>query len=240
MIDPLVVSVGMTHPRNVAGIGLDIRVAADYRVRHAIVVAAVSAQDDDGVHLIAPLEQSIVEAQLAAAQTRDAAVVRVGAVGSKRNFDAAKRALDGRRVVIDPVLRSSAGGALYVDDPLEALRSFTNDLRAILTPNLDEAAELTALPVRSVDEMIAAGKLLISGGACAALIKGGHLPGEPVDVLVTEKEVETFEAPRIPVRRRGTGCMLAIALACELALGRDLLDAVRGARAYVRANLARA
>jgi hydroxymethylpyrimidine/phosphomethylpyrimidine kinase len=86
--------------------------------------------------------------------------------------------------------------------------------------------------------MIAAGARLLRDGARAALVKGGHLAGDPVDVLVTSEGVQTFTGSRLPQTMRGTGCTLAMALACELALGRTLSESVKGARAYVRENIA--
>lgn len=239
MSAPLVVSVGMTHPRNIAGIGLDIRVAAEYGVRHAAVVAAVSAQDDSGVQEIAVLDPRFIEKQIGAAGLREAAVVRIGALGSARTFDVLERAICGQQVVVDPVMRSSAGGALYVDDPIPNLRSFSTGAFTIVTPNLEEAQLLTGLAIEDVDDMIAAAKRMVANGADAALVKGGHLPGEPVDVLAGGDALHTFSGTRLERKPRGTGCMLAMALACELALGRDLADAVKGARDYVRANIAR-
>lgn len=239
MSAPLVVSVGMTHPQNIAGLGLDVRIAAEYGVRHAMVVAAVSAQDDRGVHQVVPLEPTFVQQQLQAARLRDAAAVRVGALGRACTFAAVAAALHGQRVIIDPVMRSSAGGSLYVDDPLQALRWFSGGAHTIVTPNIEEAHQLTGLHIAGRDDMITAGEQLVRDGTGVALVKGGHLPGEPIDILVSEDGVETFAAPRLPGKTRGTGCMLAMALACELALGRDLVDAVKGARAFVRTNIAR-
>jgi hydroxymethylpyrimidine/phosphomethylpyrimidine kinase len=60
-----------------------------------------------------------------------------------------------------------------------------------------------------------------------------------VDVLITQAHVETFGDTRLPQKMRGTGCTLAMALACELALGRAVPEAVKGARAFVRENIAR-
>lgn len=240
MSTPLVVSIGMTHPQNVAGLGVDVRVAADYGVRHAMVVAAVSAQDDNGVTQVFPLPQDVVLNQLRAVKMRDAAAVRIGALGRAEHVSFIADGLCGRQVVMDPVMQSSAGGALYVDDARAALRQFGGGLGStIVTPNIDEAAALTGIEIQSVDDMIAAGKWFVDRDFVAALIKGGHMEGDPVDVLVDDDGVETFTDSRLPQKMRGTGCTLAMALACEVALGRDLVSAVKGARAYVRANIAR-
>lgn len=238
MSAPLVVSIGMTHPQNVAGLGVDVRVAADYGVRHAMVVAAVSAQDDNGVSRIYPLPRDVVLQQIKSAKMRDA-FVRVGAVGTVKHLELLEGWFCGEGAVIDPVMRSSAGGSLYVDDAAPVLAQFSGGVGTIITPNIEEAQILTGVEIRTVDDMIAAGKKFLERFYDGALIKGGHLAGDPVDVLVTEDGVETFAGSRLPQRMRGTGCTLAMALACELALGRDLTDSVRGARDYLRAKLSR-
>ena len=232
-------SIGMTHPRNVAGLGVDAFVAADYGVPHVMAIAAVSAQDERGVQQVFPLPDGIVRDQLRAAGIAHAAVVRAGALGIAQHFDLLAHAAADRPVVLDPVLRSSAGGSLYVDDPLPALRGYAARSRAILTPNLEEARALTGMEIATVEQMIGAGKRLLDLGWRAVLLKGGHLAGDPVDVLADASGTRTFADTRLRGTMRGTGCTLAAALACELALGRDLATAVKGARAYLRAKLAR-
>jgi hydroxymethylpyrimidine/phosphomethylpyrimidine kinase len=71
------------------------------------------------------------------------------------------------------------------------------------------------------------------------LLKGGHLPGDPVDVLATAEGIEEFRAPRIKTTARGTGCRLASAIAAGLSREVQLRDAVVGAREFVRAYLSR-
>lgn len=239
MNPPLVVSVGMTHPQNVAGIGLDIRIAADYCVRHTIVVAAVSAQDEHGVQRVVPMPAEFVLDQIRAAGMREAAAVRIGALGNSKNIEVLQDALCDQQVVVDPVTGSSAGGSLYLDDPVAHLANFSAGATTIITPNIPEAAQMSGMRITTPDDMIAAGRHLLRSGADVVLVKGGHLRGDPVDVLVTRDGVERFADTRLPGKMRGTGCTLAMALACELALGRDLVDAVKGARAYVRAKIAR-
>lgn len=238
----LVASIGTTHPRNVAGLGLDARIAVDYGVRHAIAVAAVSAQDEHGVHELFAIPSGVLHAQLATIAFADVNAVRVGALGSLENALIAAEFLQTHcnvPPVFDPVMRASAGGSLYDGEGLRAVRAFIERAAPILTPNLEEASQLAQTDIREVDGMIAAGRQLLELGARAVLLKGGHLPGNPVDVLVTRVGVETFADTRLPAKTRGTGCTLAMGIACELAHGKNLIDAVKGARAYVRANIAR-
>lgn len=238
----LVASIGTTHPRNVAGLGLDACIAAEYGLAHEMAVAAVSAQDEHGVHDLFALPPNVLRGQLEAIAFDGVAAVRIGALGSAGNAQTAGEFLQRHPAVpavFDPVMCASAGGSLYVGDALDAVRGFVRRAAVIVTPNIEEAERLTGMTIRSVDEMIAAGRHLLRHGARAALVKGGHLPGEPVDVLVTRVGVETFTDRRLPGKTRGTGCSLAMALACEIARGCNLVNAVKGARAYVRANIAR-
>jgi hydroxymethylpyrimidine/phosphomethylpyrimidine kinase len=72
------------------------------------------------------------------------------------------------------------------------------------------------------------------------LVKGGHLVGAAVDVLVDREGTVVFEAPRLAGSLRGTGCLLGCAAAADLARGESLRAAVEYARAYVRARFGNA
>ena len=104
-----------------------------------------------------------------------------------------------------------------------------------------EAAALTGLPVTDRDGMAAAAEALVGMGARAALVTGGHLPGDSVaDCLVSGGRCRWFEAPRQrSVHTHGTGCVLSAAIAAGLALGDGLDDAVPAARAAVRQAIER-
>jgi hydroxymethylpyrimidine/phosphomethylpyrimidine kinase len=238
----IVLSSGTTHPWNVAGTGRDIVVGTELGARVFTAVAAVSAQDGGGVRALSPVDLATFEAQLDALPWPSAGAVRVGALPTAGHVAAVVARLQPRRdlaAVVDPVLQATLGGALAGDDAAAALASQLSRLSSVvLTPNLAEAARLldAALPTReTLNETAAA---LLRRGPRAVLLKGGHLDGDPVDVLATPEAIETFSEPRIAGRMRGTGCTLAIALACELARGTALRDAVGVARAYVRAQIA--
>lgn len=234
----MLISIGTTHPWNVAGVGLDAHVAREYGVPHGACVVAVSAQDSGGLHALAPVDATTIAAQLDALGPPRA--VRIGALVSSEAVRVVAqyvRALSQDvAVIVDPVLSASLGGELAADDALEVtLSEALLSLPVIVTPNLIEAAEL--LQTQSGDAQEWA-KAFVAGGARAALVKGGHAAGDPCDVLADASGVRTFTAPRLPGSMRGTGCTLASALACELLRGRVLDDAVAHAREYVRTKIA--
>lgn len=138
-------------------------------------------------------------------------------------------------LVVDPVLASTGGQTLVEVAVPEALRAQLLPLTALVTPNLAEAEALTGVPVTDADSMAAAGRALLDTGVGAVLIKGGHLAGDPIDLLLTEAGAEKFSAPRLEVPDvRGTGCALSAAIATGLARGLPIRSAVVEGRRFVR------
>ena len=111
-----------------------------------------------------------------------------------------------------------------------------------MTPNLDEAGWLLGRAIDGVDALDAAAHDLLRLGAQAALLKGGHLPGDwVVDVLAIRNvaQVQRLQSQRIATHNgHGTGCTLSSAIAAYLALGLPLAQAVEQARAYILGAIA--
>lgn len=239
----IVLSIGTTHPWNVAGAGRDLVVGTQLGARVFTAIAAVSAQDARGVRALHPVPADVLRAQLAALPWDAAGAVRVGALATLENVravSAAVRARPALPAVVDPVFAASRGGELADPAARYAIRDELATLpNVVLTPNLDEAAALLGSHPIGRQAIGDAAVALQLRGALAVLVKGGHLDGEPVDALATSAGVELFSDARIAAEMHGTGCTLAMALACELAGGATLAAAVRAARAYVRAAIAR-
>jgi hydroxymethylpyrimidine/phosphomethylpyrimidine kinase len=212
----IVLSIGTSHPWNIAGTGRDITVGAQFGVRVFSAIAAVSAQDGRGVIALHTIPDDV------------------------RAVVASLSARHWLPVVVDPVFTASSGGELANSAASSVLRDELARLgNVVLTPNLDEAA--TLLGSGSIDRASLgdAAAALRARGPLAVLLKGGHLDGDPADALATAEGVEIYGEPRIAGRMHGTGCTLAMALACELAREKPLIEAVRAARAFVRDEIAR-
>jgi hydroxymethylpyrimidine/phosphomethylpyrimidine kinase len=130
----------------------------------------------------------------------------------------------------------SKNGAALLD--ADARRAFTEKLLPLaflLTPNLDEASELSGIEARDPESMTRAGEKLIGMGAANVLVKGGHLEGDAIDVLVTRSgERHVFRAARVmTAHTHGTGCTYSAAITAELAKGVELTEAIRIAKAFI-------
>jgi hydroxymethylpyrimidine/phosphomethylpyrimidine kinase len=233
-VTPVVCSIGSTDPWNAAGLGLDILALTECGARPVTVVAGVTAQDRHGLAALHAVPPDIVTAQFEALRDAGVRAYRVGALPDAAAVKAVAAQLAPGRlpVVYDPVLAASGGGRFAA----AALVARFLPAVTLLTPNLAEAAELTGLPVDDVAGMEAAGSALRTLGAAAVLVKGGHLGGAAIDVLVDERGTVVFEASRLAGTLRGTGCLLACAAAAALARGEPARDAVVYARAFVRAK----
>ncbi len=239
----IVLSIGMSHPWNVAGVGRDIVVGERLGARVFTAVAGVSAQDGRGTVILQPVVPDVLAAQLAAFPWDAAGAVRVGALPTRDAVDAVGASLRAHAwlpAVVDPVFAASGGGQLGDAAARAAIRDDLARLsNVVLTPNLAEAATLLESDAIDREAIGDAAARLRARGALAVLLKGGHLDGDPIDALATSGGVELFAEPRIAGRMHGTGCTLAMALACELARGAALRDAARAARAFVRDQIAR-
>jgi hydroxymethylpyrimidine kinase/phosphomethylpyrimidine kinase len=237
---PVVCSIGTSEPWNAAGLGLDIRALAECGAYAVTVTAGVTAQDRTGVHAALAVPAALVEAELAALAEASIAAYRVGVLLDVATVEviAAHLATVDVPVVYDPALAPSGGGRFGSDEVTRAIRRSLLPVVTLVTPNLVEAATLTERPVGERGSMEAAASVLVSLGAQAALVKGGHLPERTIDVLVDVEGTFAYEAERLPGTLRGTGCLLACSLAAALAQGLSLRDAVARARAFVRAKIA--
>jgi len=137
---------------------------------------------------------------------------------------------------------ATSGDRLLPREAVDAVRALMIPGAALVTPNAPEAEVLTGKAVESVDGQRRAAERLLEAGAKAALVKGGHIPGDViVDVLMTEYREHFFDGPRIETTStHGTGCTLASGIAAGLARGLALENAVALSRAFLVEAIKRA
>jgi hydroxymethylpyrimidine kinase/phosphomethylpyrimidine kinase len=226
-----------------AGLQQDLKTATLLGVYGLTVVTALTVQNSLGVQAVHPVAPEVVEAQLNAILTDfPVDAVKIGMVGTAANVrviaqrlrDPAKRPL----IVLDPVLAAGRGGALLEEEGIDLLKAELLPLATILTPNVPEASRLTGREIRTLAHLEEAAREVQALGPAWVLAKGGHLAGEPVDVLTDGKNAYYLTGTRLPApHNHGSGCLLATALAANLALGLTMPEAVNQARELVRAAL---
>src|ERR1700682_6401278 len=143
-------------------------------------------------------------------------------------------------LVIDPVMVATSGDLLLRDDAVEAYERELFPLAALVTPNLDEAAQLLGEPIGDLQAMRIAGARLMEKYRIPVLLKGGHLSGQDaIDLLFVAGNVVEFSAPfSRGIATHGTGCTYSAAITAGLASGLSLEGAVRRAKKFVTATIA--
>ncbi|MBT9157448.1 MAG: Hydroxymethylpyrimidine/phosphomethylpyrimidine kinase [Firmicutes bacterium] len=226
-----------------AGLQADLKTFAAHGVFGLCVVTAVTAQNTVGVFAVEDISRACILAQLAAVYA-DIPVhaVKIGMVSRRETIIALAESLPSYRplhVVLDPVMISKSGFYLLQADAIEALKALLLPLADLVTPNIPEATELMGQTIHSLADMEQAARHIVALGAKAALIKGGHLSGEAVDVLYDGRSLHHFVSPRINTpHTHGTGCTLSAAIAANLAQGLPLVRAVELAKAYTSGAIA--
>lgn len=244
----MALTVAGSDPSGGAGVQADLKTFAALEVYGASAITALTAQNTAGVRWVHPVEPELVASQMdAVLDDLPVTVVKIGMLANADivNVVAVELTKCSAPVVLDTVLASTSGAPLLDDAGQRALVERLLPRAALVTPNLVEAERLCGFSVRTVEDMERAARELVALGARAALVKGGHLAGDPVDVLLVPSEsggtLSRLSGPRIDTTStHGTGCTYASAIAAHLAKGAPLVDAVTRAHAFVRAAIERA
>jgi hydroxymethylpyrimidine/phosphomethylpyrimidine kinase len=238
----IVLSIAGYDPSSGAGITADIKTIAAHGCYGITCITALTVQSTRGVSRVVPVATPVISETLAhLADDIKIAAVKVGMLGTAGAARAVAEFLKlhaPRFVVVDPILRSSSGTELISKDGLAILKSEILPQAYVITPNIEEAAELSGVQVANPKEMEAAARQLQELGARNVIVTGGHLE-PPHDLLCPAKgKLALLKGKRISSRStHGTGCAFSAALACRLALGDDLLKAAKAAKRFVEAAI---
>ena len=226
----------------------DIKTIAAHDCYGVSCITALTVQSTTGVRRVeASASSLVVETLEELTGDIEISAVHIGMLGSGKVARAvgdflAKAKLP--NIVLDPILKSSSGANLIGPSGARFLIQRLLPLATVVTPNLDEAAALAGLEVTSLEQMRAAATRLHAMGAASVVVTGGHLD-KAIDLLsFTSRrgvEQEVFKSDRLRSNStHGTGCAFSTAMACHLARGRGLPEAVLLAKAYVSAAIANA
>jgi hydroxymethylpyrimidine/phosphomethylpyrimidine kinase len=240
---PVVLTIAGSDSGAGAGIQADLKTFAALGVYGVSVLTAVTAQNTVKVSAVQELDLDMIRAQLdAVAEDFQVAALKTGMLSSAQIIECV---VDGiqkhglRPLVVDPVMVAKSNARLLREDAVDALREKLIPLAEVVTPNLPEAEVLWGRPIRSREDRVLAGRAILDLGARAVVVKGGHSDADPVvDLLVSERGVQEFSAPRVNTSNtHGTGCTFSAAIAAGLASGLQIGAAVDQARQYLTATL---
>ncbi|WP_327318099.1 bifunctional hydroxymethylpyrimidine kinase/phosphomethylpyrimidine kinase [Streptomyces sp. NBC_01235] len=239
---PRVLTVAGSDSGGGAGIQADLKTMLALGVHGMSVLTAVTAQNSLGVQGAWELPVEAVRAQYrSVVDDIGVQAVKTGMLASAELVEAVAELISGTDapVVVDPVGVSKHGDPLLAACALDSVRTKLLPVATVATPNLDEVAQLAGLRVESEEQLRDAAAAVLAYGPRWVLVKGGHLPGDAVDLLTDGAEEHWLRAPRYDNRHtHGTGCTLASAIASQLAKGQSVPEAVTEAKRYVTGAIA--
>jgi hydroxymethylpyrimidine/phosphomethylpyrimidine kinase len=258
---PVALAIAGFDPSGGAGVIADVRTFVHFGCRPAAAITSLTFQNSAGVFgAIHETALSLRAQILPIIEEQRIAALKIGMLPTAElMFEVARLIRDHKlpAPVIDQVIQSSSGYELMEQEAMQVLLGELMPLARLLTPNIPEAEELTGLTITNEDEARAAANRLCDMGARAVLVKGGHQreqrsevrgqesergssptvregSDQAVDVLDDEGRVTIFRGDWIDAQPvRGTGCMLASAIAACLAQGVSLEESVRLAKEFV-------
>jgi hydroxymethylpyrimidine/phosphomethylpyrimidine kinase len=230
MIRPVVLSIAGSDSGGGAGIQADLRAFSRLGAFGTTAITAITAQNLAGVSDVHGVPVATVRAQIEAVLTGfDVRAAKTGMLWSAEIVSAVAEVRRQGRVphwVVDPVMVATSGARLLKEDAIAAYKRELLPGATLATPNLDEAAVLLERGAIERVEVDAVARELERRLGCAVLLKGGHLQGDPVDLLCVAGHITRWSHARLgAVNTHGTGCMLSAAIAAQLGLGATLQDA---------------
>jgi hydroxymethylpyrimidine/phosphomethylpyrimidine kinase len=241
---PIALTIAGSDPSGGAGIQADLKTFHQLGVYGTAAITLITVQNTTRMTLVQTLDPELVAGQIEAVlEDLPPRAAKTGALGTAAIVQTVADRWQGRSsdcpLVVDPVMIGKHGAPLIDASARAALCDLLVSKAALVTPNLDEAAELAGMCVRDLDEMKEAARRIVRLGAKAVLIKGGHLMGrdfetETVDVLLHNGAFTEFRAPRIDTRHtHGTGCTYSAAITAFLARGVSMPDAVARGKRFI-------
>lgn len=227
-----------------AGIQADIKTVTALNGFAMTAVTALTAQNTLGVHGIHAVPVDFIQKQIkVVVEDLGCDVIKTGMLATSSVIRGVAECLaeiaPAVPLVVDPVMVAKGGALLLETEAVKTLKWALLPRAALITPNLYEAEVLSGRRIVSEADMLSAAKALLALGPKAVLVKGGHLESSlAIDLLLTEEGLTRFADLKIETRHsHGTGCTLASAIACGVAQGLPLPEAVGRARGFVRAAL---
>ncbi|HUY98312.1 MAG TPA: bifunctional hydroxymethylpyrimidine kinase/phosphomethylpyrimidine kinase [Verrucomicrobiae bacterium] len=242
---PIAATIATSDSGGGAGVQADLKTFAAYGVHGVSVLVACTAQNTVAVRSITPLPVAFVRAQIdALADDLPPQAVKTGMLFTARHIREVCQGLRRHHwgpLVVDPVMVAKSGDRLLRFGAIRTMRQDLLPLALVVTPNWPEAAVLAGRPVGDETQAIAAGRRILSLGPRFVVVKGGHAPGAPTDLVVHAEGVTRLPGRRIhSAHTHGTGCTFSAAITALLAQGSEPLPAIAAAKRYVARAIASA
>ena len=222
-----------------AGIQADIKTVTALGSYAMTAITAVTSQNTTGVKSITSIDPKEISKQIEfTSKDIKPDAIKIGMLHSEKIIYRVLVSLNKikvKKIILDPVMVAKGGTQLIDNSSIKVLKLKLMKKVSLITPNIPEAEILTKTKISTLNDMIEAGKILLSCGAKNVLIKGGHLKSKIMqDIFINKKEISIFKNKKINTKNtHGTGCTLSSAIATYYSCGKTLKKSCELAIKYV-------
>ena len=222
-----------------AGIQADIKTATSLGVYAMTAITAITAQNTTGVKSIVAVPVKEIFNQISfSVQDIKPDSVKIGMLHNVGVIKEVIKAINKhklKKIIIDPVMVAKGGHRLISNSSVNYLRKKLLPYALLVTPNIPEAETLIKKKIKTLDDMIEAGKEILKLGPKFVLLKGGHVDKSFVeDVLISKNSLKIFKNKKIKTKNtHGTGCTLSSAIASFISKNYNMNESCRRAIQYV-------
>ena len=245
-IFPAVLTIAGSDSGGGAGIQADLRTFSAFKVYGCSAVTAVTSQNPDEVRRVDVLPPEAVRSQLETVlDAFDVQFCKTGMLANREIIRCVAKIIAERNLfsVIDPVMVSTSGVRLLEESAVSEMKNELLPLAKWLTPNIPEAELLCNQKISSSADLTEAAMMIFRQYNCNVVLKGGHLADSAAadDIVCYSGGLFRLSSPRITVAENtahGTGCTFSAALTAVLSCGKNWLQALAEAKAFVYGSLA--
>lgn len=216
-------------PSSGAGISRDLDTFFSLGLHGIAVPTSIVVQGPQGVQSVQPIPSETFKAMLSSIQEKITVNgIKVGVLLNEQFVETLSNYLPEYPdipVVVDPVLAAKNGLQLLNDKGLKSLIKLVFPKTTVITPNLDEISRILGGKVQTLKDMEASARSLVATGPQAVVVKGGHLKGEPIDLLFDGTTCIPWKRKRIDRVIHGTGCVFSSLLTSFLVHGYSIQEA---------------
>lgn len=251
---PICLSIAGVDPSGGAGILADIKTFSAFGCFGTAAISSLTFQNTQGVFgAIHQIAESVRNQTQPILDDLEVSALKTGMLPTREVIEEVARIVEANNLknfVVDPVVRSTSGFDLIDDKALKSLIEKLFPLSDLVTPNIPEAERISGLKIESEEDFEKVARLIQSSGAKNVLLKGGHFLNSDLglgiadsenqkiktvkDYLFLGDELHIFEGEFYETTAtHGTGCTLSAAITANLALGKNLVEAVKIAKKFV-------
>ncbi len=229
-----------------AGIQADIKTVSALGSYAMTAITAVTSQNTKGVSSIFAISPEEISKQIEFTSSDiKPNAIKIGMLSNSKVINAVLKSLkkiNVKKIILDPVMVAKGGAKLINKNSIKILKENLMKEVTLITPNIPEAEILTNQKINSKNDMISAGKKLITIGAKNVLVKGGHLNSKKIyDVLLSNKQIYIFKNRKFKSKNtHGTGCTLSSAITTYYSCGKSLKTSCEKAIKYVNKAISNA